>query len=304
MNKEINPRVSIIIVHWDDFENTYACLKSVSELRYTPIDVIIVDNNSLDFSFDDAKKLLPTSKIIKSERNLGYAGGNNLGMKYAAENGADYIWILNNDVIVESESLSLLVNAAQSNTNVGLLGPKVMIKEIPEKILTVGGFIQEDGQIYHLGMGQHDKNQFSTVQDRDYLSGCALMASVELLDKIGFLDEDYFLYHEDIDLCYRTKLGGFKILFIPDAKVWHPDTRKRDENSTIVNYYLSRNSLLFLKKHKFGIYAIVRLMFRYIRRIGSWSLHPKWKYKKGIRNYLVLALFDFLIGNFGKSNSI
>lgn len=298
------PKVSIVVLHWKNFDDTLACLKSISNLTFQPDNIIIVDNHSDDFCVQKVKNLLPSSLIIKSERNLGYSGGNNLGIRYALENEADYIWILNNDIIVDGDALYILVDIALENSNAGFLGPKILTQEDPSKILSTGGILQSDGKAYHIGIGESDNGQFNEINEADFLSGSSFMVGRNVIEKIGLLDEDFFAYHEDIDWCYRARQAGFKILNVPRAIVFHPDTRIRDENSALVTYYITRNSLLFARKTRLGSCIFACMFLNHIRTLMSWSLRPRWRYKREQRDALARGLLDFIRSRFGQAQWI
>jgi hypothetical protein len=124
------------------------------------------------------------------------------------------------------------------------------------------------------------------------------------LEKIGLLDEKFFAYGEDVEWCYRGKQAGLDVLFIPQAVVWHPDTRARDEASARVMYYISRNHLLFLRKHRLGMGNVTRTLLRNTVWLVNWTVNPKWRRNRPKRDALWLALRDFALGRFGKSSDL
>jgi GT2 family glycosyltransferase len=156
----------------------------------------------------------------------------------------------------------------------------------------------------HRGMGELDAGQFDMLVEVDYLSGCALLVSRKAIETVGLLDDDFFAYHEDTEWCYRGKQAGFKILFVPEAKVWHPDTRQRDENYPLVTYYVARNSLLFAKKHRLGYAIIARMLLSHTRTMLSWSIRPRWRHKRRQRDALARGIMDFARGRFGPVESL
>jgi GT2 family glycosyltransferase len=159
--------------------------------------------------------------------------------------------------------------------------------------------LYDNWQSEHLGLGELDKGQFDTTVEVDYLSGCALLISREVIEAVGMLDEDFFAYNEDVEWCYRGKRIGFKSIFVPEAKVWHPDTRGRDEDSPVVTYYITRNSLQFIRKHGLGYAPMARTLSGYARTLLSWSLRPRWRHKHEQRNALAHAMLDFARKRFG-----
>ena len=295
----LSPMVTIIILNWNNASDTLACLNSVTKLDYDNFQVIVVDNDSTDDSVVTITTAYPDITMLEAGQNLGYAGGNNLGIKHALQNGCQYIWLLNDDVIVAPDALSSLMSVALAKPQAGFLGPKVYIREQPECILSAGGLLHDYWQSEHLGLGELDEGQFDTVAEVDYLSGCALLVNRKVIEAVGILDEDFFAYNEDVEWCYRGKRTGFKNIFVPEAKVWHPDTRGRDENSPAVTYYTTRNSLQFIRKHDLGFATMVRTLSGYARTLLSWSLRPRWRHKREQRNALTRAIMDFARKQFG-----
>lgn len=294
-----NPKITIIILHWNNYTDTLSCLASVAELDYDNYQVVVIDNGSSNNSAAIIADAHPDIKILVAKKNLGYTGGNNMGIEFAIQDGCDFVWLLNDDVTVAPNSLSALVGVAITNPKVGFLGPKVYMHEDRQRFLSCGGIIDNYWHPRLLGIGELDKGQYDDTSEVDYLSGCALLVSQETIQAIGMLDDDFFAYHEDIEWCYRGKRANLKVVFVPEAKVWHPDTQKRDGNSPLVTYYISRNSLIFAKKNSLGIKVQMRLLMSYLRTLLSWTLRPKWRNKHRQRDALWQALLDFARGQFG-----
>lgn len=295
------PRVAILILNWNNAPDTIACLESLGAVDYPACRVLVVDNGSTDGSVAAIRAAFPEVEILETGENLGYAGGNNVGIRYALERGAEYVWLLNDDVTVAPESLSILVAVALSNRDAAFLGPKICMTEEPQRILSAGRIGFDGG---HRGLGELDRGQFDQIAEVDHLSGCALLVRREAIERIGMLDEDFFAYEEDVEWCYRGKRAGFKVLFVPQAKVWHPDTRRRDPDSPLVTYYMSRNHLLFMKKLDLGTLAILRTLGLYVMRVFNWSIRPKWRHKKRQRDALLKAIWDFGRGRYGRAEEL
>lgn len=302
----VDPLVIIIILNWNHPEDTLACLHSVVALHYPAgnMQILVVDNGSSDKSAAPIRAAFPDIELIQIGVNLGYAGGNNVGIRCALAHGADYVWLLNDDATVAPDALKLLVRAAESHPGAGFLGPMVRIREQPDRILSAGGFFGPGMTSQQRGLGELDRSQYSVVAKVDYLSGCALLVSRVALERIGMLDEQFFAYGEDVEWCYRGKQAGFDVLFVPEALAWHPDTRERDQGSARVTYYISRNRLLFLRKHRLGIGNITRTLARNVLWLVNWTVNPKWRHIKPKRNALWLAMRDFALGRFGKSTDL
>jgi len=300
----MNPEVAIIILHWNNLPDTLACIRSVKELDYAPYRIVVVDNGSADDSNAAIAAQHPDVTLLRTADNLGYVGGNNLGIQYALNAGYDYMWLLNDDVTVDPQSLTALMNVAQAKPNSAFLGPKVYCREDPHRFLSAGCLLVDGWQPQHRGIGEIDEGQFDDNSEVDYLSGCALLVSRKAVDTIGLLDTDFFAYHEDTEWCFRGKRAGFSVLYVPKAAVWHPDTRSRDVDSPLVTYYISRNYLLFLTKWRFGAILRIRTFILYLVRVMNWSIRPKWRHKAPQRNALMRALIDFSLGRFGRATGL
>ncbi len=293
--------VAVIVLNWNNTADTLDCLRSISRIHYPNVHSIVVDNGSDDNSYDQIRAVFPEVDLVKTGANLGYTGGNNVGIDYGLNIGADFFWLLNDDVIVAPDSLSRLVEAATTRPDSGFLGPMVRIREQPDFILSAGGIFDDQFEPVFRGQGRLDYGQYDQIVEVDFLSGCSLLVSRPLLERVGSLDEDFFAYYEDVEWCYRGGSAGFNTLFVPEALVWHPDTRTRDKDSSTVEYYISRNYLLFLRKHKIGKAQMARTITRYIKRLANWSINPKYYSIRGKRNALWWALIDFYYGRLGQT---
>ena len=209
----------------------------------------MVDNGSTDGSVECFRELYPGMEIIENRENLGFAKGNNVGIKRAMEKVVDYVLLLNNDTIVDKEFLKGLVRAAESDRNVGIVGPTIYYYTSPNRIQSAGVKIywntgnQNLLRANDLDIGPHK------IEEVDYVSGCALLAKSELFEKIGFLNTEYFAYWEETDWCISAKKAGYKVLCIPNAKIWHKGQSSTNKISGLHTYYMTRNMFWFMKKH-------------------------------------------------------
>jgi hypothetical protein len=296
--------VAIVVLNWNNARDTISCLDSLAKLDYPDPWVIVVDNGSSDDSVVQIRAAHPSVTLIETGANLDYTGGNNAGIRHALAGGADFVFLLNNDAIVAPDALSRLVQAAQAWPNAGFLGPMVRTREQPNRILSAGGVFWPDMTPGQRGLGELDQGQYGEVEEVDFLSGCALLVSRAALEAVGLLDERYFAYGEDVEWCFRGRRAGFKVLFAPQGVVWHPDTSLRDQNSSRVVYYITRNHLLFLRQHHLGLGVLLRTLLRNLIWLVNWSVNPKWRHIKSKRDALWWALRDFALGRFGKSRDL
>lgn len=293
------PSVGIVILNWNKADETINCLDSLSNLSYPNQKVILVDNGSTDDSIEKFQEYDPGLEILETGTNLGYAEGNNFGIRHCLVSKPDYIFVVNNDVRVASDSLDLLVAEAEKNVDAAFLGPKVYHLEDPETIQSAGVEFDYLWRSKQRGLDQVENGKYSSVEEVDAVIGAALLIRCEYLDHIGLLDPDYFLYREDIDWCLRARNLGYKVLVVPQARIWHRGHKVRDNDLPRITYYLSRNSLMLISRHRGGFFRFLMLLARYLLTAISWTVKPKWRYKREERDALILGISDFFKGRVG-----
>ncbi len=290
-------KIAIIILNWNGKDDTLECLESVQRIDYPNFDVIVVDNGSKDDSVKAFRNKFPEVTVLETGENQGFAGGNNVGMRYALRNGADYILLLNNDTIVDSQLLKNFINASVLVQQAGIFGAKIYYYSEPNKIWYAGArWVNEISHFLHVGQGCIDNGQdFSSIVETDYACGCALFAKADMLNKIGFLDEKFFLTFEETDLCYRARRAGFKSYFVPEAKVWHKvSTSFGGEGSVLFNYFLMRNRLLWAEKNlPFGKRLVLYkdVFYELLRYI----LPPRFRLNKSGENSSLKGIYSSLV---------
>jgi len=216
------PFVAVILVAHGGRDYTIACIESLKESTYPNFKIILVDNASPDDTREKVAARFPDIEIMTSDKNLGFAGGNNLGIRYALSLKAEYIFLLNNDTEIAPDAINHLVNTASQNKNIGAVGPMIYYFSDKTRIWSAGGIINFTwSYLKHRGIREQDRNQYNQSSDVDYLTGCAFMFPSKAIELIGFLDEGFWMYYEDADFCMRLKKKGLRIVFEPHAKVWH-----------------------------------------------------------------------------------
>lgn len=216
------PRVAIIVVNWNRRDDTLECLDSLTKVHYSNYRVIMVDNGSTDGSAEAVRQRFQNVVIIEAGENLRFAGGNNLGLKDVLAEGDDYCLLLNNDTTVHPDFLNHLVAAAQTDERIGLVGPKILYHHRPDVIWFAGGVLKPAwGYVRHYGLRQLDDGRFDERLTVSFLTGCCLLIRREVLEKIGLLDEGFYLYSEDADFCLRAVKAGYKLIYEPEARIYH-----------------------------------------------------------------------------------
>lgn len=293
------PLVYIIILNWNSKADTIECLQSLHKLQYPNFRVVFVDNGSTDGSEDAVRSAFSSVEVIQTGCNLGYAGGNNVGIRYALAHGADYVWLLNNDTVVAERALTHLVDTALNNLHTAFIGSKIYYHNSPKRIWCVGGSIniEAGGVTDHPGMGQEDAGQFEDVADVGYVSGCSLLASKEAIEDLGVLPEEYFLYFEETDWNVAAQRRGWRTLLAPASHVWHKYENAEEYNERFI-YYSFRNRIHIVRKYS------PRDVFKAVR--VNWALMKNQISSSSGRSarillFSFLAHFDALFLRYGKA---
>lgn len=300
-------KITIVILHFNNLKATDDCLSSVKKITVKDfkLETIVVNNNPGQ-KIDSLKKKYHDVDFLKTKENIGFTGGNNLGIKKALKNGADFVFLLNNDTLLSENLLTELLKIAKDDKQVGILAPKIYFapghefhhdryqeKERGKVFWYAGGLFDWQNIIAsHRGVDEVDHEQYDKIISTDFASGCGMLIRKEVFEKVGFFDERYFLYLEDVDLCQRAKLAGFKILYIPRAVLWHLNAGSSAVGGSLHDYYLTRNRLLFgfsyaLLRTKIALVKeSLRLLFSgrswqkrgvcdfYFRKFGQGSFKP------------------------------
>lgn len=296
------PQVVIIILNWNGLADTLECLASLTRLDYPACEVVVVDNGSTDGSVEAIQKRFPALTLIENGKNLGYAEGNNVGLRYALAQAADYALLLNNDTEVAPDFLLQLVDAAEADSLIGIAGPTIYYHERPGVIWSAGGAIDwRRGKTWMVGLNTPDVGQFGVApREVDFVTGCALLVKRAVMEQAGLLDERFFAYYEEVEWCVRTRRLGFGIIHVPKARVRHKIPLDARDSSPFVHYYVTRNRLLFLKITDAGWWIWGYVLFvEYLRTLISWSVKARWRHKRAHRMAMIRAIADALRGRWG-----
>ncbi|WP_336185614.1 glycosyltransferase family 2 protein [Klebsiella grimontii] len=286
--------IYIIVLNWNGITDTISCLESLLKLNYKNTKIVVCDNGSTDNSIEkinkwytsiDIKKNLEYAKIdivnvnnystlentpglyiIDIGKNLGYAGGNNVGIKFALnQQDMDSVWILNNDTIVNENSLSLMRATLENDQNIGVCGSRLVYFDDREKLQGLGGLFNpvlctsKHYKAYERADKIFDNENVSS--NIDYVIGASMLIKRAVLESIGGLCEDYFLYYEEIDYCIRAKKLGYRVFVCTESVVYHKEgaSTKKNQKGILADYYSVRNRLLISKKFYPKYYALVYL---------------------------------------------
>ncbi len=301
------PRVAIIILNWNGWEDSIECLESIYRINYRKFDVILVDNDSEDDSIqrihqycdgdlrvksnffeyssdnkpitlfeytqeesESSMKHYEYSKnsssvlfLIKNNKNYGFAGGNNVGIRYALDNlYSDYILLLNNDTVVDEDFLREMVLYAETDQNIGIIGPKIYYYDVPNKIqVTRTKLDLWLGRSTLVGDMEIDQGQYDEIESTDFVSGSCFLMKSEVVNNLGLLNEDFHCYWEETDYCMSAKKLGYNCVYYPNSKIWHKASKSTNKLKGILTYFMTRNMFWFMKKHATNAQYIVFILF-------------------------------------------
>ncbi len=296
------PHVFILIVNWNGKDDTIHCLSSLKSLNTKGIklSIIVVDNGSSDGSIEIIKKKFPSVIVYEAQENLGFTGGNNVGISLAIQKGADYVWLLNNDTFVDKESLQALLGAFVGE-RVGIAGSKIYFAAGREyykekynaselgKVLWYAGGLIDWNNMYasHRGVDEVDAGQYNNVGETPFVTGCSMFIKSSVFHAIGKFDDRYYLYLEDLDFCLRAQKAGFRTVYIPSSKIWHVNAGSSGgPGSKLHEYYLTRNRFLVGLR-----FAPIRTKFALLREGIRFFFQGTPTQKK--------AVMDFVFGKLG-----
>jgi len=248
----IQPRFDIIILNWNAYERTIDCLTSLQEQTYPHARIIVVDNGSQDGSISYIQARFPNIELIALPRNVGFAGGVNRALRKVSTPEDGYIVLLNNDTLVGKDFLEQVAAQMQSRPDIGIASPKVLYNQQDRMLWGIGGRMLSFWLIV-FGMAEKDTAQYDTAE-LDFVFGCAMIIRREILAHIGLLDEHFFFYYEDIDLCLRAKQAGYSIALFPTILVWHDGSWSTRATPALREFYHIRSRMIFFHKHLCGVY--------------------------------------------------
>jgi GT2 family glycosyltransferase len=300
----MQPAVSIVVLNYKGREDTLDCLRSLEHLTYRHVQIVVVDNHSEDGLEQAVRAAHPRAVFIQTGANLGFTGGNNVGIRYALEHGADYVMLLNNDTVVAPDFLDVMIEVMEQDPSIGVTGPMIYYYHNPDMIWSAGGEIDwSRGETHMTGINELDVSQFGlTPRPADFVTGCALLARREVWQKVGLLDERFFMYYEETEWCVRAGRSGYKLMVVPMAMIWHKISIEARAASPRIYYYMVRNRLLFLRQTKAGFQTWAYTLSELGRTFLSWTLRPKWRDRRHLRPVMLRAVRDYSVGRFGYAN--
>lgn len=300
--------VGIVLINFNGWQDATECLKSLAQVETLhQLKVVLVDNASREEERPKISVIRRYKKnlrleIIQNQENLGFAGGNNVGIKKLLDDKVDFIMLLNNDTIVDKHFIDPLVALFKEQPHAGIASPKIYFapgyefhrdrykeSEKGKVIWYAGGIIDWDNvYAYHYGVDDVDIGRYNTVKKTTFISGCCMMMKREVVENIGLLDEKYFMYLEDVDFCMRAKRATFELWFVPQSYIWHKNAQSSGKpGSSLHIYYLTRNRLLFGFTYA-SLRTKIALIRDSLRKIVRGELQKR-------------AVVDYYLGRLGKA---
>lgn len=254
------PLVSIVTVNYNSTDLTRELLNSLKAITYQAVEIIVVDNASHDESYKDLVIEFPEAKFLRSNVNLGYAGGINMGFGHAH---GDLLLSINNDVVVSQSFLEPLVSVFINDPKAGMASPKILFDSQPRRIQYAGspGINPWTGRGKKQGFMELNCDAYSHTEETALVHGACMMVSRQLLDSVGPIPEAYFLYYEEHDWAESTKRAGLKLFYVGHSTIMHKASKSVGENSPTKTYYMNRNRLLFLRRNTSGLKLLTSSVF-------------------------------------------
>jgi hypothetical protein len=298
-----SPEVVAVILNWNNLELTRDTLRSLGEQDYPHLRAVLIDNASRnqEETLSVIHKEFPQLELWGSPRNLGFAGGCNLGMRIALDMGAELVLLLNNDVLLEREAVGLLVQALEEDERAGAASPLVLYASEPDRVWFAGGTVRQGGRVLpeHLWLNEPPASVPDVASyETEWLAGTCVLVRRSAVERTGMLDPAYFLYWEDVDWCYKLRAEGYRLLVVPRAVIRHrvnATTAGLPSQGSV--YYWERNRLRFIKKWgtwRSRLPALVKIIWRLL----AWRARPPRDDPQALTK--LEAYRDYLLGRFGQ----
>lgn len=279
-----DPFISIITLNWNQTDVTCQFLESTRKLNYKNYEILVCDMGSnVDPTARIQRENYPNTRVMRSEENLGFTGGNNWGMRNAK---GDYIFVVNNDTEVTPDLLTILVDTFQKDPSIGVVCPKILFYHSPG-ILQYAGFTEISvftGRNRSIGWGEEDKGQYDHLKETFYAHGAAMLVSRAVIDKVGMFAEKFFIYYEEMDWSARIRRAGYKIMVQPAATIVHKESVTMGRESAIKVYYHTRNRILYMRRNsnmlQFAFFAFFFLLFSVPKAIFKYGKERQFTHLK------------------------
>lgn len=291
-------KLSIITINYNGLKDTCELIESLP-LEEQSIEVIVVDNASKENEAAIIANHYPTVKVIRSDKNIGFAGGNNLGIKAAQ---GKYLFFINNDVILKPQTsdISHLVSRLETNDKIAMVCPKIRFAwgDNPIQFAGYTPLSRYTMRNRSIGFGETDKGQYDIAHPTPYAHGAAMLVKREALEQVGLMPECYFLYYEELDWSMMFTRAGYDIWYEPACTIYHKESQSTGQNSSLKTYYLTRNRLLFVKRNIQGLRRYITSTYLLLvvapRDICKYILHRQFN----LASATIKGIFIFHLSSF------
>jgi GT2 family glycosyltransferase len=292
------PPVGVVIVNHNLKASLQETIESFKKVNYPGLQIVVSDNASTDGSQEMVRKLFPDVHVLAHKEEKGYARAASLGMAFLADK-TKYIFSTTNDVVVDPEILNVLVDFAEADPQTGVLGTKIYFFDRPNVIWHAGGRVNPiHGHTSHFGWERRDHRRYDSVRECDFVTGCGFLLRSDLVKQLGYFNENLVFYAEDADLCYRVRERGYKVIYVPQARMWHKVSTTLAKNRPLQLRYSTRNSLYLLQRHRIGFYP-ASLLVNYLLvcpfKMTLFALVLRWRNSVGIFR----GMQDWRLGKYG-----
>ena len=287
------PSVAVIVLNWNGTADTLDCLESLTHADYPRREIVVVDNGSQPSPVDRLRAAFPAVTYVATPHNLGYAGGNNVGLRYALDHGHDYAFILNNDTVVAPDFLTAAIRVAERDARIAAVGGKVLLYDDPTRVwVTYGTLTFRKGLVHLVGYYQVDDGRFDQPREVQWVPGTAILLRRSAVEQVGLFDEAFFAYHEDVDWCTRARQFGWRVVYAPDVRVRHKAHRSSGGAGFVTprQYLAGRNMVLFVRKHARWYQALQFAFFQ----VTTLPFQLLWRGLRGEQQGVVLKLRGML----------
>lgn len=277
------PLVSIIILNYNQLKVTCEFIDSARSLTYPRFEIIMIDNASTEDPTEYVHKHYPEVKLIRNQRNLGFTGGNNVGIRAGK---GDFFLIINNDTEVVPDLLEKMLEPFASDPSVGVVSPKIRYYSHP-RIIQYAGFTEVNpftGRNKPIGGNMEDHGQFNTPGYTAYAHGAAMMVKREVIEKVGLLPDIFFIYYEELDWSAHIRRAGYKVFYQPSALIYHKESITMGKESPMKAYFHNRNRILFMRRNttvtQFMFFVLFYLLLVVPKTIVKYSLKGQVEHLK------------------------
>ncbi len=296
--------IAVIILNWNRRDDTLRCIHSLVASNDIPLDVIVVDNASTDDSVQAIESAFPHVLIIRNERNLGFAEGNNVALRDVTAKNYEYVLLLNNDAVVAPDTITRMIAVIRNRPDVAIVGPSICYLKTPDIVWSAGGQIDwQTGDVTSTHYGRPISTLRADPFEVDHLSGCCMLIRVAAIRVAGLLDPRFFMYYEESEWCARFSRYGYSLMICPSARAWHDISPRAQEGSPAIAYYMTRNHLLFLKATRAPFGAWSHTVVAQCRTVVSLFIRPHSPERARGRIPMLRAMRDFALGRYGQARA-